>query len=235
MRPIDLYLGGDLGNWVLGKVPPESVNMVFTREESIASLASTKGLKATHADPNTTDFEASDVGFSVHYQRILRPHTIAKYRNIYNLHPGYLPWGRGYYPVFWALWEETPAGATLHEISDGVDEGPIVAQVPVKYSHDDTGGTLHQRIREAEKNLFLEYWPRMLSRETIPARPQAADSGTYHSRKEFFELKQGANAKEMAGCDLIKLIRCLTFPGFSGLEIDLGQNRVEIHLEPLRT
>jgi len=233
MGPIDLYLGGDLGEWALFTVPAESIHQVFTREESIASLASTMGLQATVADPNTTDLEASDVGFSVHYQRILRPHTLSKYRKMYNLHPGYLPWGRGFYPVFWALWEGTPAGATLHEISEGVDEGPIVAQVEVDYSPDDTGGTLHQRVREAEKNLFLEYWPRMLSGEAIPAWPQPADSGSYHSRKEFFALKQGASAKDMAACDLINLIRCLTFPGYSGLEIDLGKNRVEIRLEPL--
>ena len=233
MLLIDLYLGGDLGKWVLATVPAESIGMVFTREQSIASLAFSVGLKATLADPNTSDFAASQVGFSVHYQRILKRHTIGKYRTIYNLHPGYLPWGRGYYPAFWALWEGTPAGATLHEISEGVDEGPIVAQLGVEYSPDDTGGTLHQRIREAEKKLFLEYWPRMQSGENFPVRPQPADSGSYHSRKEFFELKQSANAKEMAGRDLIKLIRCLTFPGYSGLEIELGKNRVEIHLEPL--
>jgi methionyl-tRNA formyltransferase len=232
---IDLYLGGDLGNWVLDTISPESVGLVFTREDSIASMASSMGLNANMADPNTMDFEPSEVGFSVHYQRILTGHTISKYRKVYNLHPGYLPWGRGYYPVFWALWEGTPAGATLHEISERVDEGPIVAQVRVDYSPCDTGGTLHQRVREAERNLFLEYWPRILAGEPLLARPQPGNGGSCHNRKEFIELKQRANPNELAGEDLIKLIRCLTFPGYSGLEIELGKGRFEIHLEPVST
>jgi methionyl-tRNA formyltransferase len=45
---------------------------------------------------------------------------------MYNLHPAYLLWGKDYYPIFWVLWEHTPAGATLHEINEGIDQGKIV-------------------------------------------------------------------------------------------------------------
>lgn len=43
-----------------------------------------------------------------------------------NAHPGLLPEFRGLDPVPWALVEGRPIGATLHEVTDGIDEGDIL-------------------------------------------------------------------------------------------------------------
>jgi Formyl transferase len=184
-------------------------------------------------DANARGDAPAVFGFSVHYPRIIRPPLLTRYRKIYNLHPGYLPWGRGFYPVFWALWEGTPAGATLHEMSEGLDEGPVVAQTRVPYDEDDTGGSLHARVREAERQLFLEYWPRVARGEELPAHPQAEGAGTRHARREFFALKESARVEALSGPQLLRLARCLTFPGHTGLEVTLGRAKFELRLEPL--
>jgi methionyl-tRNA formyltransferase len=233
MGRIDLYLGGELGLWGLGQTRAGEVRHVFTFDAEIAEAARARGLTAWAENANAVEFDASEVGFSVHYPRVLKPPLIAKYRKIYNLHPGYLPWGRGFYPVFWALWEGTPAGATLHEISEGVDEGAVVAQERVEFDERDTGGSLHGRVREAEKRLFLEYWGRVVAGGEIAARPQEPGRGSSHLKREFFELKERAPWAQMSGEDVLRLARCLTFPGHSGLEIASGGRRFAVRLEPL--
>ncbi len=231
-RTVDLYLGGDLGVWVLQQIPTDSICQVLTLDSNIAQLAQNRGLQVHLTNANGVDFSPGTIGFSVHYPRILREVLISKYQKMYNLHPGYLPWGRGYYPVFWALWEGTPAGATLHEITAGIDEGAIVAQSQVVYDHSDTGGSLWYRVREAEKMLFQTYWEKISSGH-YPTAVSQIQGGTYHSKKEFFHLKKETDWRKMSGHDLIKLIRCLSFPGYSGLEILLENKRFAVHLESL--
>lgn len=169
----------------------------------------------------------SCTGLSVHYPHIFSAAFLARYRKMYNLHPGYLPWGRGFYPVFWALWEHEPAGATLHEIDAGVDTGPVVAQIRVEYTDSDTGVSLHRRVREAEERLFQEYWPRIASGEALPATYQQG-RGAYHSKAQFFERKRPADWRTMSAEDLLRLARALAFPGHSGLEIDVNGQRMEV-------
>ena len=230
MKKVDLYLGGQVGLWALRQVLAQQVARVFTLDAEVVREARALGIETWDCDVNTSELPQGDIGFSVHYPRLISSQLIERYQKLYNLHPGYLPWGRGFYPVFWALWEQTPAGATLHEITAGVDEGPIVAQVPVEYYAHDTGGSLHQRVRQAEENLFLDYWPRILEGEALPALPQPADRGSYHTKKEFFALKRQPPLESLSGAELFRLIRCLTFPGFSGLELG-DEKKFAVRLE----
>jgi methionyl-tRNA formyltransferase len=232
MYTIDLYLGSDLGMWALQQVSTDTtaIGQVVTFDTHIAEYARQLGVTVQSGDNNIEALHCSDAALSIHYPRILKPAHLARYRKAYNLHPGYLPWGRGFYPIFWALWEQTPAGATLHEMSAGVDQGPIVAQTQVAYSADDTGGTLFQRVREAEKALFLEYWAQLVAGHNLATFPQCA-GGSYHSRKDFLAIKTACDWENMSSIDLVRLIRCLTFPGYPGVEITLGQSRFAISLE----
>jgi methionyl-tRNA formyltransferase len=229
MMKIDLLLGSDIGSWALSCVPAEQIEQVITLDEPVAALARSLGLKTILGNANSVEYLPAQVGFSLHYKAILKPNLIARYHKIYNLHPGYLPWGRGYYPIFWALWEETPAGATLHEITAAVDEGPIVAQTQVQYNGGDTGGSLFERVRLAEQNLFLEYFPQIVEGKPIPTKLQEA-GGSHHRKKEFDELKQHAEWEKMTGRDLVRLVRALTFPGYSGLELTIGTDSFELSL-----
>ena len=189
MTKVDLLLGSDLGLWVLETVNPEYISCVFTLDLNIAALAARYGIEVFTDNVNQVVFEPSNISLSVHYPRIIQLPLLKRYKKIYNLHPGYLPWGRGYYPVFWAIWEQSPAGATLHEISAEIDEGSVVVQRKVEQFPNDTGGSLFERVRETEKDLFLELWPRIIAGEILPTSPQNG-TGIYHSKRDFFDLKQ---------------------------------------------
>lgn len=52
-------------------------------------------------------------------------------------------------------------GCTLFVVDDGVDTGPIVAQVPVLVENDDTADSLHRRIKAAERVMLVDAVGRM--------------------------------------------------------------------------
>ena len=53
------------------------------------------------------------------------------------------------------------AGATLFFVDEGVDTGPIIAQVAVPVDVDDTEDTLTERIKIAERRQLVEYVGRL--------------------------------------------------------------------------
>lgn len=233
MPKVDLFLGGRNGAFALGFVEPEQIATVITLDEYLVETARKRGIAALIGDAKRLDYETASIGFSVHYPRLFSPELLAEYERVYNIHPGFLPWGRGYYPVFWALWEGTPAGATLHVIDEGIDTGPVVDQRAVPVLSDDTGGSFYKRVAQAERDLFTAWWPRIVAGEEVPTRPQAEGIGTYHERSEFFLLKKGCPYiwTHWYSKRLIHLTRCLTFPGYTGLEVELDGKRWHLRLE----
>ena len=218
--PVDLFLGGPLGLWVLDQVSADEVGAVYTETPEIIERVAALQLGRW----------PSQVGLSVHYPRLLPPQVLSGYRAIYNIHPGLLPWGRGYYPVFWSMWADEPTGCTLHQIDGGIDTGPIVAQRRVpKYSWD-TGGSLHRRVSEAGKGLFLEYWP-LLQGEALLGTVAQQSQGSYHNRADFFALKRDTVAR--SGTELLRLIRCLSHEQYTGLEVEWGGRQYEISARPM--
>lgn len=229
---VDLYLGSDLGLWVLQQANERDIQRVITADENIASCAKSKSIPVIFGNANAVEFENAEAGLSVHYPRLLKSGLISKYKHLYNLHPGYLPYGRGYYPIFWALWENTPAGATLHEIVEAVDEGPIIEQRQVEYFGYDTGETLFRRVRAIEQSIFMDFWPLIVQHRSLPGRPQPT-GGTYHTKKDFYQIKKGTNWKSYTGEELIRLVRALSFSGFTGLEINIDKYIFDISMRVL--
>ena len=210
--PADLLIGGTLGGWALERARPQDVAQIVTDDPELAAAAAARGLPVS----GDHRYTPSARGLSVHYQRIVPAALIDAYEGLWNLHPGLLPWGRGMYPVFWALWEDEPAGATLHELVEALDAGPVVAWTQVDVRPDDTGGSLHARVQDAEKALFDAYWPRIVAGEPLPASPQPAAGGSSHTKAEFFALKQDG-WRALSPERRVHLERCLQFPGYAGL------------------
>lgn len=64
-----------------------------------------------------------------------------------NFHPGLLPDYAGLNVHQWAMLnDETETGVTIHVMTPGIDEGPIVAQETVRIETEDTGLTLFMKL-----------------------------------------------------------------------------------------
>jgi hypothetical protein len=209
----DLLIGGTLGGAALRRLDPTTIATVVTDDDALAAQARALGLAVTTA----RTWSPARRGLSVHYQRIVPEAQIRRYDGLWNLHPALLPHGRGFYPVFWALYEGTPAGATLHELVTALDAGPIVDQNEVAVRPGDTGGSLHARVQAAELALLDRWWPPIVAGAPLPSRPQREPAPRGRTRAEFFSLKS-TGWRELDATALARLERCLTFPGHGGVE-----------------
>lgn len=126
---------------------------------------------------------------SVHFPLII-PRNILAIPSVgtLNLHPAYLPYNRGWHTPTWAIYEQTPYGATLHWIDEGIDTGDIVAQKQIQILPTDTAHTLYQRALTAEAELFQETMPH-LKNGTLPHIPQRG-AGTFHTKKDIETIRR---------------------------------------------
>lgn len=87
-----------------------------------------------------------------------------------NTHPSLLPSFPGMQAPRDALeYGVKVTGATLIVVDDGVDTGPIIAQVPVAVLDDDDVESLHDRIKVSERAMLVE-WVRRLVHEALEHR-----------------------------------------------------------------
>ncbi len=148
-----------------------------------------------------------------------------------NLHPSYLPYNRGKSPNVWPLVDGTPAGVTLHYMDAEFDTGDIIAQREVDTEFSDTGKQLHERLEDAQFELFTETWPEIESGE-VESLPQDDDAGSYHSKSEFIELCELDPEEHVTVKQLLDRLRALTFPPFdnAALEIDGETYYVDVEI-----
>lgn len=96
------------------------------------------------------------------YMKAIGPHTLDAFPNrILNIHPALLPkhGGTGMYGdrVHAAVLaaDEKASGASVHYVTAGVDEGPIILQQQVAVLPDDTVESLRVRVQAVEPDLYI--------------------------------------------------------------------------------
>jgi methionyl-tRNA formyltransferase len=121
-----------------------------------------------------------DLCFSVFYDKIIKDWYIQKCRRILNLHNGPLPKYRGVSPINWALKNgEIEHGITIHEITPGIDDGPIISQVKYSvYPEFDEVIDVYDRSLEFGWTLFEQTMPLL---KKIKARQQVDSEATYYN------------------------------------------------------
>jgi len=90
------------------------------------------------------------------YMRLLTPWLVQRWAGrMLNIHPSLLPKYPGLDTHARALAAgDLEAGCTVHLVTEGVDEGPILAQAAVPLLPDDTPASLAQRVLTAEHALY---------------------------------------------------------------------------------
>lgn len=98
----------------------------------------------------------ADVVCLAGYMRLLTPDFVRHFAGrMINIHPSLLP-------LFPGLDTHTRAlqagmrihGCTVHYVTEGMDEGPIIAQAAIPIEPSDTAGTLGDRLLRAEHRLY---------------------------------------------------------------------------------
>jgi len=140
-----------------------------------------------------------------------------------NLHPAYLPYGKGPYPNVWSIVDRTPAGATLHYIDKGIDTGDIIVQKKVIVDFTDTGESLYRKLEKACIELFRENWE-AIKKGTNKRISQPA-SGTYHTLKDVTKIDEIKLDENYEAGYLIDVLRARTFPPHESAYVILSDGR----------
>ncbi len=107
---------------------------------------------------------APDLVISAGFLKLVGPQFLAEHGGRYvNTHNALLPAFPGIHGPRDALeYGVKVAGATLFFVDDGVDSGPIIAQVAVPVLADDTEESLTERIKQAERRQLVHYVGRLV-------------------------------------------------------------------------
>ena len=92
------------------------------------------------------------------FMRVLQPGFVRRWHGrLLNLHPALLPSFPGDSGIPDAVeYGVKVTGVTAHFVDEGVDTGPVIAQMPVFVQPDDTEETLAARIHAVEHRLYPE-------------------------------------------------------------------------------
>lgn len=191
---------GSAPGWRLAHVVPVVPEPTWT--DSLSKWAEAQGVawieSGDFADLPPTEGPGDDLAVSVFYDRILPAGFIDRFGRVLNIHNGPLPRYRGVSPINWALKnEECSHGVTIHEITPGIDDGPIVAQLIYSiYPDEDEVEDVYRRALGYGWTLFEQTMPIL---DRIKARPQDEQLATYYSAGENQYLGDRRSFNRAAG------------------------------------
>lgn len=150
--------------WLLAEYPADDYTIFISEPDRdlIASWLDERSIRYYDLQDNPVDITANQTYewlINIWGAYIFRNELLSRVKHSMNLHPSFLPFGRGRDPVVWAIQDDVSAGATLHEITEGVDAGPIWAQVEIPYVFPIAGQDLYAQVETACVKLFRDTWP----------------------------------------------------------------------------
>ena len=139
------------------------------------------------SDPDRVSLiiESYQLVISVHCKQIF-PKRLVENVLCINLHPGYNPFNRGWYPQVFSIINDLPCGATLHRMTDKIDSGEIIAQERIEIRETDTSLDLYKKILQAEKQLIVENLEHIIRGSFSCRKPTTV--GTFNSKRDYAGL-----------------------------------------------
>lgn len=171
--------------------------------------------------------EKYDLIISLHCKQIFPKELIKKIKCI-NIHPGFNPYNRGWYPHVFSMINKLPAGVTIHEMDEKIDHGPIIVQKEIKIHSHDTSADLYGKIIELEIMLFSKYIESILQNSYGAHTP--LQDGNINLKKDFDDMKIIHAKKMYSGQEIIDLLRALTHNQYNNAYF-LDENNKKIFIK----
>jgi methionyl-tRNA formyltransferase len=130
-----------------------------------------------------------------------------------NIHPGFNPINRGWYPQVFSIINKLPVGATIHEIDEKLDHGNIIAREFVNKESYDTSESLYNKIVDKEIELLELNIENIISGNFKVTVPE--EEGNLNLKKDFNKLLELDLEEQISVGDLINRLRALTHGDFN--------------------
>jgi dTDP-4-amino-4,6-dideoxyglucose formyltransferase len=162
-------------------------------------------------DQATEVIHAYDLVISIHCKQLFPSELVNGIRCI-NVHPGFNPFNRGWFPQVFSIINGLPSGVTIHEIDEKLDHGPIIAQQEYTIEPWDTSGSAYAKIRKLERELVLEHFVSIRDGTYTAVAPK--DEGNVNFKKDFDQLRHIDLEQRGTFRDHINRLRALTHDEF---------------------
>ncbi|MBL0309831.1 MAG: dTDP-4-amino-4,6-dideoxyglucose formyltransferase [Bacteroidetes bacterium] len=151
--------------------------------------------------------ETYDLIFSLHCKQLFPAELVGSVKCI-NVHPGLNPFNRGWYPQVFSILNKKKSGATIHEIDEQLDHGPIIAQKEVVIEKWDTSLSAYNKILNAEVDLLNENLEKIIEGNYTPFRPK--EEGNVNLKKDFNALREIDLNKQVSMEEAIDYLRAMS-------------------------
>lgn len=108
---------------------------------------------------------------------------------IVSCHPGLLPQFRGCTCVEWAVYLDEPVGNTVHFITEGIDEGPIILQEQLGFTKQDTYTDVRVKVFRHAAGLMARGLRRVQDEQLSPSVLPPQGEGRYFKVMESEKLQ----------------------------------------------
>ncbi len=152
-----------------------------------------------------------DLVISAHCKQIFPSPLVTRVKCI-NIHPGYNPYNRGWYPQVFSILNGLPLGATIHEIDEELDHGKIIDREKVQLQASDTSLSAYERVQKTEIKLLERNLKKILEDTYKTFTPE--EEGNVNFKKDFEALREIKLDEQVTFKQAIDRLRALSHPPF---------------------
>ncbi|MGP1480555.1 MAG: dTDP-4-amino-4,6-dideoxyglucose formyltransferase [Hoylesella enoeca] len=152
-----------------------------------------------------------DLFVSLHCKQIFPDKIVNNFRCV-NVHPGFNPYNRGWYPQAFSIINKLPVGVTIHEMDSLLDHGPIIVQKEVAIESWETSFDVYTKIQKMEIKLLKEFLPIILNGDYKTTVPYT--DGNINLKADFDKLCEIDLEERLTWREAIDRLRALSFAGY---------------------
>ena len=147
---------------------------------------------------------------SVHCKQLF-PESLHERVECINIHPGYNPETRGWFPQVWAIARGVRAGFTVHRIDAEIDHGDVIDRFVIPIRIWDTSKTAYDRILSAEIAWISKNFRRLVEGDYATCKLE--QKGHLYTKKDFESFCEIDLARIGTFREFYDQLRALSFDG----------------------
>ena len=202
-------------------------------EENLSSVAAKAKIPFLNDIDDILELPEIDLLISVQYHKILKEKHLLKAKKLnVNLHMAPLPEYRGCNQFSFAIInKESVFGTSLHQMSVGIDDGPLLAERRFKIPKNCFVDELYDLTFKESMFLFEESLPSLLNGSLKPIEQSSinAKRREIHFRKEINQLKHIDPTWDSE--KITRHIRATAMPGFPPPFMIVGKKKIKFLTE----
>lgn len=154
---------------------------------------------------------------------------------IMNLHPSYLPLGRGNDPIPWGIIDNEVQGVSIHTISNQIDEGPVIVKKLINHEISSNAGQIYAIAVNELFELFKETIADWIANKTTSQNQVGRTS--HHLSQDLENFRHKLRTSDNLEIEkVLRIINALHFMDGRRAEILLSDGniwRIELVMEKI--